>query len=143
MSRTNRQAQNLYRQVYNAAGFGRMWARLLRRPYHLLDLAALAGPGSRMSGDRHYVGVRVVPIDDIVGSENRSADFDPEFRPLEDHNQERWLRIATAMVEGETLPPVDLIRVNGVYFVRDGHHRISVARAMRQRYIDAEVVEQA
>ncbi len=141
--RTERYAQNLYRRVYNAAGFGRAWARLLRRPCHLLALAEAAGPGARLSGDRRYVGVQVVPINDIVGSENRSADFDPEFRPLEDNNQERWVRIAAAIVEGQTLPPVDLIRVNGRYFVRDGHHRISVARAMRQKYIDAEVVEQA
>ncbi len=141
--RAERYAQNLYRRAYNAAGFGRAWARLLRRPYHLLALAEAAGPGSRLSGDRRYLGIQVVPVEDIVGSENRSADFDLEFRPLEDNNQQRWVHIAAAIVEGETLPPVDLIRVNGLYFVRDGHHRISVARAMRQKYIDAEVVEQA
>ncbi len=139
MLRSTRTAQNLYRRAYNAAGYGRLWARLRGRRQSLQSLGDLAT--RQASADRHYLGVQVVPLAAIVGSENRSRDFDAEFRPLEDNNAERWVRIATAVVEGETLPPVDLIRVDGVYFVRDGHHRISVAHALQQTYIDAEVTE--
>jgi hypothetical protein len=88
---------------------------------------------------RSYAGVRDVPIAQIRGSEGRCNDFDQSFHPLQDHNQARWLRVAAARHRGKTLPPVELIQVGEVYFVRDGHHRISVARAVGQMDIEAEV----
>ncbi len=51
------------------------------------------------------------------------------------------MRIAIARLTGETLPPVDLVKVGDFYFVRDGHHRISVARALGQQFVDAIVVK--
>lgn len=87
----------------------------------------------------HYGGSQVVDIDKIRGSESRSEDFDAEFNPVRQNTRERWLSIARAFMRGDTLPPVDLIQVDDVYFVRDGHHRVSVARKLGMHFIDAEV----
>ena len=89
--------------------------------------------------ERNYVGVQSVPIDQIRGSEGRSADFDRDFCPLQDRTRGRWLGIARARQAGKSLPPVLLVQVGKVYYVRDGHHRISVARALGQRTIEAKV----
>jgi len=75
----------------------------------------------------------------IRGSEGRCQDFDADFRPLKELSRERWMAIAAAWKLGTELPPVQLVQIRDLYFVRDGHHRISVARAMRQENIDAEV----
>jgi hypothetical protein len=80
-----------------------------------------------------------VPICQIRGSEGRCSDFDRNFNPLQDHNRVRWLRIAAARQRGRSLPPVELVQVGDFYFVRDGHHRVSVARALGQPFIAARV----
>jgi hypothetical protein len=82
---------------------------------------------------------RLVPIAQIQGSEGRCGDFDRDFNPLHDRSRERWLRIAAARRCGKPLPPVVLAQVGDLYFVQDGHHRISVARALGQRDIEARV----
>lgn len=88
-----------------------------------------------------YVGRQTVPLNQISGSATRarSRDFDANFRPLTRHNADRWQYIAAASRRGKRLPPVTLIEVNGVYFVEDGHHRISVAKAENRPDIEAEV----
>lgn len=91
------------------------------------------------SHDGAYTGVQAVAINQIVGSENRLRDFDCDFLPLTDHLEERWVGVAVAYLTGKTLPPVELIKVGNAYYVRDGHHRISVARAFGQQTIDAVV----
>jgi hypothetical protein len=88
----------------------------------------------------HSAGIQTVPLSQIWGSEGRSDDFDRDFNPLQDHNKERWLNIAAARRRGKVLPPVELVQVGDIYFVLDGHHRISVARAMGQRAIEASVM---
>lgn len=88
---------------------------------------------------RHYVGVRLVALDAIRGSESRSGEFDVAFRPLQQRLYWRWSSVAAAWLAGVVFAPVVLIQVGDDYFVRDGHHRISIAWAMGQRYIDAEV----
>lgn len=65
--------------------------------------------------------------------------FDDAFHPIRTHTELRWRRVARAGLAGVTLPPVELIRIGEAYFVRDGHHRISVARALGQKEIDAVV----
>jgi hypothetical protein len=80
-----------------------------------------------------------VPIEQIRGSEGRSNDFDRDFHPLQEHCMSRWLRVAKARDQDKVLPPVVLVQVGDVYFVRDGHHRISVASALGQLDIEAEV----
>lgn len=87
-----------------------------------------------------YEGVRTVRVADIVGSENRVDDFDSEFYPLEEHLETRWVSVAMAMGGQINLPPIELIEVDGEYYVRDGHHRVSVARMMGIAELDAVVV---
>jgi hypothetical protein len=89
--------------------------------------------------ERLDLGTRPVPIDRILGSEGRGKDFDTGFRPLGTHTRGRWVRVAEAMYMSVALPPVELIQVGDIYFVRDGHHRISVARALGQTKIEAHV----
>jgi hypothetical protein len=84
-------------------------------------------------------GMQTIPVDKIVGSVNRERDFDRQFMPRKFHIQDRWLRVDEAYQYGVILPPLDLVEVNGVYFVRDGHHRVSVARAHGMAYLDAHV----
>ncbi len=89
-----------------------------------------------------YRGVRAVRVDHIVGSTSqRYHDFDRAFLPLQTRTKSRWRRVDEAYHEEVGLPPVELYQVGEVYFVRDGHHRVSVARERGQEYIDAEVIE--
>jgi hypothetical protein len=116
---------------------GQLWRALARRPRHLLALAEIDA-ACTPSNDRR-AGTRTVPIRQIRGSQGRSRDFDPDFNPIQDHTKERWLSIARALEGGKSLPPVKLAQVGDVYFVQDGHHRISVARTLGQQDIEAEV----
>ena len=85
-------------------------------------------------------GIRTVPISQIRGSEGRASDFDRDFDPHKDYTRERWLGIAAARESGKALPLVSLVQVEDIYFVKDGHHRISVARALGQSDIEARVM---
>src|SRR6201999_1807153 len=87
------------------------------------------------------IGFRVVALDTIVGSVDRAREFDRSFRPTSGRVRSRWEHIAAMMRRGESLPPVDLLRIGEIYFVRDGHHRVSVARALGRTDIDAYVTE--
>jgi hypothetical protein len=89
----------------------------------------------------HRIGLGVVTLDAIVGSVDRAREFDRRFRPTSARVRSRWEHIATAMRQGESLPPVDLMRIGEIHFVRDGHHRVSVARALGHTDIDAYVTE--
>jgi hypothetical protein len=86
-------------------------------------------------------GLAVVRLDAIVGTVDRGRDFDRRFRPTSGRVRSRWEQIATAVRRGDPLPPVDLVRIGEIYFVRDGHHRVSVAGALGLTEIDAYVTE--
>ena len=86
-----------------------------------------------------YVGARTVPVAQIIGSEGRSRDFNSGFCPRREFMRERWVKVDTAYYEEKALPAVKLLEIGGVYFVRDGNHRVSVARAHGVAFIDAEV----
>ncbi len=98
-------------------------------------VAALGRTGER------DLGLKVVDVDSILGTVDRRSGFDRSFRPTSARVRRRWERIADAARRGEPLPPVDLYRIGEVHFVRDGHHRVSVARSMGREQIDAHVVE--
>ncbi len=135
----SRQRQlQLYRRARERGRRGQFWSRLTGRPRNLLDLASVEA-NCRVQA-RCDAGVRTVSIDQICGSESRARDYDRDFNPLKDYTRERWLGIAAARERGDALPPVLLDQVGNVYFVRDGHHRISVARALGQKAIEAKVV---
>lgn len=88
-----------------------------------------------------YRGVQPVPLDKIAGSLNRYHQFDRAFLPLEDQTANRWQNVDRAFYQEVSLPPVVLYKVGDVYFVVDGHHRVSVVRQQEQTFIDAEVRE--
>lgn len=87
------------------------------------------------------LGVRVVSLDQIIGSMGRCRDFDRAFYPRQTDTSDRWMSIARASYKNVALPLVELYKVGDSYFVQDGHHRISVARANGQDFIDAHVIE--
>jgi hypothetical protein len=88
-----------------------------------------------------YRGIKTVRVDQIAGSLNRYHEFDHAFLPASDALSERWQRVNRAFYEEISLPPVVLYKVGQVYFVVDGHHRVSVAREQGQLEIEAEVRE--
>jgi hypothetical protein len=91
--------------------------------------------------DESYGGMRTVPVDAIVGSVGRYNDFDREFLPLRRQSKERWRRINDAYYKDVPLPAVQLYKMGDAYFVKDGNHRVSVAKERGIAYIDAEVIE--
>src|SRR3954453_6991706 len=86
-------------------------------------------------------GLQVVQLDAIVGAVARRVDFAPGFRPTSGRLRSRWERIAAAQSRGEALPPISLFQVGELYFVRGGHHRVSVAKSLGRPDIDAYVTE--
>ena len=87
-----------------------------------------------------YVGMKVVPIEKIVGSEGRYNDFDNHFFPKSSHLRMRWEHVDEAAIKDIILPPIKVYEISGLYFVRDGNHRVSVAKSRGTEFIDAEVV---
>ena len=87
------------------------------------------------------LGLQTIELDSLVGTVDRTREFDRDFRPTTPRMRERWERIAAAQRRGEAMPPIDVYRVGGLHFVRDGHHRVSVARAQGLTSIAAYVTE--
>jgi hypothetical protein len=88
-----------------------------------------------------YRGMKIVEVNMITGSVGRYQDFDGSFLPLKVSMANRWSRIDRAYHRGDELPAVSLYKIGEEYFVRDGNHRVSVARYHKVAAIDAEVVE--
>jgi hypothetical protein len=132
-----RSALSLYQRARRRGRIWRVWSVLTGRARDLLNLNAVER--DCVVCGRRYAGTLAVPLDRIRGSEGRYHDFDRSFYPLRSHERDRWLGIAAAQWMGLPLPPVELVQVGDVYFVRDGHHRISVARMRGQRAVDAVV----
>jgi hypothetical protein len=138
----NVDAQHDFLRVRRRAAAARLTARLRGEPddvgvilpYEEV-IAALGFESERP------LGLQVVALDAIVGTIDRARDFDRRFRPTSRRVRSRWEQIAAAMRRGEALPPVDLLKVGEIYFVRDGHHRVSVASALGLSDIDAYVTE--
>ena len=89
--------------------------------------------------DEVALGIRVIPVDQIVGSVDRVREFDPKFRPRSGLSRRRFERIDEAARRGEPLPPIDVYQIGDMYFVRDGHHRVSVFRSLELGSIEADV----
>jgi len=128
-------------EAFNQALFrGFFWRGLdffRRRPTRLLVLSELSAAAHNLAAS--YQGVKTVTIREIIGTEGRVNDFDRRFYPRQGRMLARWINILMAREDGIPLPPIELIQVWDLYFVRDGHHRISVAKIMGEEYIEAEV----
>jgi hypothetical protein len=131
-----RNAASLFNLAYGRALRRNLWAKLTGKNNELRSLSQYA------DGTQNHQSSRIVTVslDRIVGSEGRSLDFDAGFNPCKAHHRERWISILISRRTGISLPPVELIQVGKEYFVRDGHHRISVAKAMGQLDIEARIV---
>ena len=101
----------------------------------LYDVKSLMKPTNET-----YVGMKVIPIEKIVGSEGRYNDFDNHFFPKSSHLRMRWEHVDDAAIHDIILPPIKVYEISGLYFVRDGNHRVSVAKSRGTEFIDAEVV---
>jgi hypothetical protein len=129
-------AEQLFWNRHVAARRHALWGSLTGRPGRLQTLVT---GGCRITS-RRYAGVQLIPLHAVRGSENPRGGFDAAFRPLHPRMRQRWVRVAEAWSRGLIADPIQLIRVGESYFVRDGHHRISVAMATGQQYVDAEVI---
>jgi nucleotide-binding universal stress UspA family protein len=86
-------------------------------------------------------GLKTIPLDAIVGSVGRYADFTRTFLPRRDEDQERWSGVKMAMEDQVGVEPIEVYKVGQVYFVIDGNHRVSVARREKFASIEAHVIE--
>ncbi len=114
-------------------------ASIGRRPNDLIPFHELR---RRLSPDAEsYRGMQTVPVRQIVGSMDRFQDFDRAFLPRRTSTRGRWQSIDRAFYQDVRLPPIQLYKVGDIYFVKDGNHRVSVARERGVEFIDAEVIE--
>jgi hypothetical protein len=122
-----------YRARQRAAFAGR-----LRRLGRTVCGLPVVDESNRRRGPR---GVVDIPLEAIVGTTepNRAAQFDQHFRPTA-QTRSRWLRVAMAFHSGTSLPPITVVQVGERYAIRDGHHRVSVAKALGSLTISAVVV---
>ena len=135
-------AQSDFSRARRREQLSRLVARLRREPDDINVILpfdeVVAALGRR--GERR-LGLQTIDLDSIVGTVDRSREFDRAFRPTSRRLRQRWERIAKAMRRGEPMPPIDVYRIGDLHFVRDGHHRVSVARSLGLEAIDAYVTE--
>ncbi len=120
----------------------RRWRDRLRRDCtheHLLSFEEAKGALALWT--QAYRGMRTVEVEKITGSVGRCRDFAGSFLPLKKSMGQRWGRIDRAYHRGDELPAVSLYKIGEAYFVKDGNHRVSVAKYHGVIEIDAEVVE--
>ena len=132
------EAEKAFGRANRARLRARAVCRLRRRGCDCCERLAVADTANwRRAAAR---GVREIPLDRITGTlePNRAEHFDPAFRPAA-RARERWLRVWLAEARGAVLPPISVVPAGDGYAVRDGHHRVSVARSRGALTIDAVV----
>jgi hypothetical protein len=135
-------AQYDFSRARRRRALARLSARLRREPddvNHILPFEEVVRALGR-AGERR-LGLQLIPLDSIVGTVDRSREFDRDFRPTSPRVRERWQRINLAQRKGTAMPPIDVYRIGELHFVKDGHHRVSVARALGHKDINAYVTE--
>jgi hypothetical protein len=138
-SSVNIQAQSDFNKARSKEFFSRVLNILKPQKNRLLsfnEIRSLLRPQGEI-----YRGMQVVPIEKIIGSEGRYRDFNAVFLPKTDHTRSRWESVDKAHLQDIILPPIKLYKVGEYFFVRDGNHRVSVARMQDVYAIDAEVTE--
>jgi len=134
------QAESDFARARLKAFWHEITAMISRQPNELVSFDEVRR--SLKTFGENYRGIQTVPVEKIVGSATlRYHDFDGAFLPTQNETKSRWRRVDEAFYEDVNLPPVQLYKIGEAYFVRDGHHRISVARERGQMFIDAEVIE--
>jgi hypothetical protein len=123
--------------VHWKAQLKRAWGTLTGRSYRLLDLDDVRRNATVEA--MYEGGCQTIEIRKIRGSECRVCDFDDDWLPVKRSAEERWARIFAARRTEKPLPAISVVQVGDVYYVRDGHHRVSVARVLGEEYIEAHV----
>ena len=130
-------AMSAFQSLHWRAQLKHAFGKLTRRSHSLLDLDDVRR--TRTIESMHDAGCLTIELRKIRGSECRVCDFDDEFLPLHGVMGQRWAGIYASRLCGESLPAISVVQAGSFYYVRDGHHRISVARLMGEEYIDAHV----
>jgi hypothetical protein len=114
-----------------------LWAKLTGQH---TSLAIFPEQAPHKSPNRRLIGTSDIPLEQIVGTLNRSSDFDHKFRPLKGYLRDRWVNVYLTVENGD-LTPIVVHKVGDGYYVEDGHHRVSVARLLGRTSIEAKVWE--
>jgi nucleotide-binding universal stress UspA family protein len=133
------QAVNDFHRARRQASLELIMARLRGKSAYLLSYEEVRDKLKARSTKR--AELRDIPLDAIVGSVGRYTDFTRSFLPLQDQDEQRWARVQLAVTDMRGVPPIDVYQIGEVYFVRDGNHRVSVARQFGASHIQAYVVE--
>src|SRR5580692_5246532 len=135
--------ENDFLRVRRHQAMSRLVHRLMREPddvnmilpfSEVIDAVGIEG--------EQYLGLQTIKLDTIVGTVDSTRDFDRRFRPTTARVRERWERMALAQRRGESIPPIEVYQVGDLYFVQDGHHRVSIAIAEGATTIEAYVTEE-
>lgn len=132
-------ARALFQQAQRIGRLNRWWTALRAHQQGGRLLCLTEFVATRPITARCRPRLQTVNLVQIRGSVGRQHDFDAGFHPLKSCLEHRWMRVATARHEERSLAPVELIQIEETYFVQDGHHRVSVARARGELDIEAEV----
>jgi hypothetical protein len=135
-------AQSDFGRARRQRALSRLSARLRREPddVHLILPFEEVVQALGFQGEKR-LGLQSIALDSVVGTVDRGREFDRDFRPTSGRSRQRWENIALAERSGKSMPPIDVYRVGELHFVKDGHHRVSVARAQGRDTIDAYVTE--
>lgn len=136
-----RKALDDFHRLRSKAALERFWAGIRGESLDLMPYDEVSSKLRAVS--QTNIGVQQVPLENIIGSVNRTSDFDRNFRPLSDGDRSRWANVKAAMTSPYTtgVPPVSLYKIGEAYFVLDGNHRISIAKEMGLDSIEAYVTE--
>jgi hypothetical protein len=133
------QAQEDFAHAHQQAFIDQISSFLTRSPNELLSFEAVRQQVPIQS--QTYRGVQTIPVSSIVGSVGRYDDFNRNFFPRQTNTRSRWENVDKAVITNVSLPPIEVYKMGEVYFVKDGNHRVSVAREKGMQAIDAMVIE--
>lgn len=133
----HQRASNMFEWIWLKAIVLGWWAHIRGQSRQIPLLSADEIDSKQIAVEQ--VGLRPVPVDKIIGTQGRMS-YDKDFFPLQRRDKNRWVSVAFAMMNDPTcLSPISVTQVGDVYYTADGNHRVSVARALDNLYIDADV----
>lgn len=90
---------------------------------------------------QHDAGVKIIQLDEIIGTVGRSYDFDDEFYPKHDSSEYRWCDVAVAIYKGKPMPVIEVYQLDDDYYIIDGNHRVSIMKSLGQEFVEAHIIE--
>ncbi len=122
------QAVSDFQEARRKAALESILSRLRGKPADLLSYDTVRQKFRFIESSRRQL--EDIPLNKIVGSVNRYADFTRSFLPRHESDAQRWAFVRMGVEAQTGLPPIEAYKVGDVYFVSDGHHRVSVAREL-------------